>query len=249
MGFEFNNYNGLFIELLHNFRVNAACRQFIPGLEATTQVREHAGHSSKISLEHSMTIVDTRDKPLLPSRGFLLKMAEELTGPPGDTSFYKYQLDFQAAIPLFLGFIASGSLRTVGVDVSPGKRLHLLDRVYLGGPLNIRGFDHNSIGERIGKCNLGGSAGFAYGLHLYRSFFRPNLFAHGFLTGGSVASVGSRERIKDMLETNRLSAGFGLIYTVNDTLRFEVNYVFPLKQMAGDACAPGIQFGVGVDFL
>ena len=42
-----------------------------------------------------MTIVDTRDKSLLPSRGFLLKMAEELTGPPGDTSFYKYQFDVQ----------------------------------------------------------------------------------------------------------------------------------------------------------
>jgi hypothetical protein len=38
------------------------------------------------------------------------------------------------------------------------RNIHLLDRLYAGGPYDIRGFELNSIGIRTENCSLGGEA-------------------------------------------------------------------------------------------
>lgn len=45
--------------------------------------------------------------------------------------------------------------------------LHLLDRIYLGGPYDLRGFEQNSIGIQTENCSLGGVASFSNVFHIY----------------------------------------------------------------------------------
>lgn len=51
------------------------------------------------------------------------------------------------------------------------RSIHLLDRVYLGGSNDIRGFKTNSIGNNIENISLGGSFNCTVAMHLYKNLF------------------------------------------------------------------------------
>jgi len=109
----------------------------------------------------------------------------------------------------------------------------------------------NSLGTRAESSSLGGAASFAAVFHLYKPLFPANmLFAHAFLTAGTVCSVRSRNWIKDIGETPRVSAGIGLTFVYMNLLRFEINYVHPLRYVPGDSFATSrFQAGIGINFL
>lgn len=72
---------------------------------------------------------------------------------------------------------------------------------------------------------------------------------HAFLSAGSVCSVRSRNWIRDVSENPRISTGAGLTLIYGNMIRLELNYALPLRYIPGDNCSPGLQFGVGVNFL
>jgi outer membrane protein insertion porin family len=235
--------------LLYSCRLNAMWRFLSPQTNAPFPVREHAGHTTKLSLENTLGF-DTRNRRILASRGFLFKVGQEYAGLVGDSAFVKHQLDIQAAAPLFLGAFIGASLQCTAVNSLADRVLHLLDRAYLGGPHDIRGFQMRSIGTRAENACLGGAASYACAIHLYRSLIPKNmLFAHAFATAGSVCSVRSRSWLRDLVETPRTSVGIGVTFVFRDLVRLELNYVLPIRYVAGDACAPGLQFGAGINFL
>lgn len=80
-------------------------------------------------------------------------------------------------------------------------------------------------------------------------FFIFQLFLHGFLTAGTVSSVKSTSWTKDVLETPRVSTGIGLAFIFKNLIRFELNYVLPIRYVPGDQLVTGIQFGAGLNFL
>lgn len=57
-------------------------------------VREHAGHTMKVSMENAVAL-DTRDRPILATKGLLVRGSQELAGAFGDSSFVRHQFDFQ----------------------------------------------------------------------------------------------------------------------------------------------------------
>ncbi|NXX69303.1 SAM50 protein, partial [Spizella passerina] len=62
---------------------------------ASFSVREESGHSLKSSLSHAM-VIDSRNSTILPKRGALLKINQELAGyTGGDVSFLKEDFEFQ----------------------------------------------------------------------------------------------------------------------------------------------------------
>ena len=69
-------------------------RFFQPRNDTPFPVREHAGHTTKISLEHILSS-DTRDRPILPSTGTLCRLSTEMAGPLGDSALMKYIFDYQ----------------------------------------------------------------------------------------------------------------------------------------------------------
>lgn len=66
----------------------------MPQHDAPFPVREHAGHTTKFSLENSV-YVDTRDRKMLASRGAFVKLSQEYAGLLGDAAFLKHQFDLQ----------------------------------------------------------------------------------------------------------------------------------------------------------
>ncbi|KAK3070181.1 hypothetical protein LTR53_010903 [Teratosphaeriaceae sp. CCFEE 6253] len=166
----------------HEFLYSGLWRQ-VTGLaeKASPTVRADAGDSFKSSLTHTWTN-DTRDSPMLPSRGYLLKTVTELAGVgplQGDVGFGKFQFDSQAAVPIPIPGIQgdSGISLTAGLrggllyPLTPGGQTQptqsrLNDRFQLGGPSDVRGFRLSGLGPRDGQDAVGGDVFAAGGASL-----------------------------------------------------------------------------------
>ncbi|CAI2348681.1 unnamed protein product [Caenorhabditis sp. 36 PRJEB53466] len=236
-------------KLLHQLKLNAIWRTLRATRDAAFSVREQAGHTLKFSLENAVA-VDTRDRPILASRGILARFAQEYAGVFGDASFVKNTVDLQAAAPLPLGFILAASFQAKHLKGLGEREVHILDRCYLGGQQDVRGFGLNTIGVKADNSCLGGGASVAGVVHLYRPLIPPNmLFAHAFLASGSVASVHAKNVVQQLQDTQRVSAGFGLAFVFKSIFRLELNYTYPLKYVLGDSLLPGFHIGAGVNFM
>ncbi|VIO90940.1 CGI-51 protein, putative [Brugia malayi] len=237
--------------LHHNMKLNTIWRKFCPTEKTAFAVREYAGHTMKCSVQNSLAY-DTRDRPILATKGVLLKIAQEYAGLLGDAAFVKHQIDIQASTPLLMDMFLSASYQFAIINtLAVHRSLHLLDRLYIGGPHDVRGFSWNTIGGRADCSSCVGGATSALGvLHIYRPLFPPEmLFAHAFVSGGTVASVDSQHRLRDMSNALRVTAGLGLTFLIKNFVRIELNYVIPLRYMSGDQCAPSFQMGAGLNFL
>ncbi|CAL2037597.1 unnamed protein product [Caenorhabditis brenneri] len=236
-------------KVLHEVKLNAIWRTLRAGRDAAFSVREHAGHTLKFSLENAIA-VDTRDRPILASRGILARYAQEYAGVFGDASFVKNTVDLQAAAPLPFGFTLAASLQAKHLKGLGDREVHILDRCYLGGQQDVRGFGLNTIGVKADASCLGGGATVAGVVHLYRPLVPPDmLFAHAFLASGSYASVHARNVVQQLQDSQRVSAGVGLAFVFKSIFRLELNYTFPLKYVMGDSLIPGFHIGAGVNFL
>lgn len=67
---------------------------FLPRNDTPFSVREHAGHTTKISIEHILS-ADSRDQAILPSKGSFYRLNTELSGLLGDSAFVKCIFDYQ----------------------------------------------------------------------------------------------------------------------------------------------------------
>lgn len=227
---------------------------------AAFAVREHSGHSLKSSLRHILC-VDRRDSTVFPTQGSLFKVTQEFAGLGGNIGFFKNDVEMQANLPLAEDVTLQASLQGGILRGVQGKETNIADQYFLGGPLNLRGFENRGAGPSSDGCALGGSMYWATGLHLYTPLpFRPgrdgygDLFkTHMFLTAGNVGNFGlTGDLARDLervTEDFRLSYGLGLALKLGGVARIELNYCVPVKASRGDRAAPGLQFGVGVNFL
>jgi len=224
-------------------------------------VREHAGHSLKSAVKHILC-VDRRDNTVFPTQGSLFKLSQEFAGLGGNVGFFKNELELQANLPLLEDITLQGSFQGGLLRQLQGEQgFSIADHFYLGGPLNVRGFDTRGAGPSSEGCALGGTMYWATGLHLYAPLpFRPgrgglgDLFkTHMFLTAGNVGNFGLsgnwRRDFEQVTQDFRLSYGLGLALKLGGVARIELNYCVPVKASRGDRPAPGLQFGVGVNFL
>ncbi|VDL81684.1 unnamed protein product [Nippostrongylus brasiliensis] len=243
-------YNGQISKnILHQIKFNTLWRTLRATDDAAFPVREHAGHTTKFSIENAVGF-DSRDRPILASKGLLARLTQEYAGPFGDSSFIRHQLDLQAAAPLPFGFILSASAQLKNVKGLGDREIHVLDRVYLGGQQDLRGFGLNTLGVRSENSCLGGGAAACGVVHLYRPLFPPQmLFAHAFASTGSVAPVRSRNVWRDLQDTQRVSIGVGVAFIFRNIFRLEINYVAPIKYCEGDSQSTGVHIGCGVNFL
>ena len=84
----------------------------------------------------------------------------------------------------------TGFLRGINNDM----QISIADNFFLGGPLNLRGFEMRGCGPREDGFALGGNTYWAAAFHFYSPLpFRPgknsfgDLFRlHGFVNGGNV---------------------------------------------------------------
>ncbi|XP_029455983.1 sorting and assembly machinery component 50 homolog isoform X4 [Rhinatrema bivittatum] len=230
---------------------------------ASFAIREESGHSLKSSLSHAM-VIDTRNSSILPQKGALLKINQELAGyTGGDVSFLKEDFELQLNKKMGWDSVLSASLWG-GMLVPIGdKPSSIADRFYLGGPTSVRGFSMYSIGpqsEGLGDY-LGGEAYWAGGLHLYTPLpFRPgqggfgDLFrTHFFLNAGNLCNLnygeGPKAHLRKLAECIRWSYGAGIVLRLGNIARLELNYCIPMGIQSGDRICDGVQFGAGIRFL
>ncbi|XP_032973328.1 sorting and assembly machinery component 50 homolog isoform X1 [Rhinolophus ferrumequinum] len=241
---------------------------------ASFAVRQESGHSLKSSLSHAM-VIDSRNSSILPRRGALLKVNQELAGyTGGDVSFIKEDFELQLNKQLLFDSVFSASLWG-GMLVPIGdKPSSIADRFYLGGPTSVRGFSMHSVGPQSEGLSLpqhrrlelrgdylGGEAYWAGGLHLYTPLpFRPgqggfgDLFrTHFFLNAGNLCNLnygeGPKAHIRKLAECIRWSYGAGIVLRLGNIARLELNYCVPMGVQSGDRTCDGVQFGAGIRFL
>ena len=106
--------------------------------------------------------MDRRDNPVFPAEGSLFRLSQEFAGIGGDVGFFKNELELQANLPLFGmdDFVLQGSFNCgLMKRIDPGsKTVTIADKFFLGGPLNMRGFELRGVGREADGCSLGGSA-------------------------------------------------------------------------------------------
>ncbi|RXN06897.1 sorting and assembly machinery component 50 -like protein [Labeo rohita] len=210
---------------------------------------------------HAM-VIDTRNSTILPRKGALLKINQELAGyTGGDVSFLKEDFEIQLNKTLFWDSVLSTSLWG-GMLLPLGEKPSCIaDRFYLGGPTSVRGFSMYSIGPQSEGDYLGGEAYWAGGIHLYTPLpFRPGrggfgeLFrTHFFLNAGNLCNLnygeGPRAHLSKLAECIRWSYGAGIVLRLGNIARLELNYCIPMGVQSGDRICDGVQFGAGIRFL
>ncbi|KAF2208206.1 hypothetical protein CERZMDRAFT_87932 [Cercospora zeae-maydis SCOH1-5] len=176
--------------------------------KASPSIRADAGDSFKSSLSHTLTY-DSRDAPMLPSRGLLFKAVSELAGVGplgGDVAFAKYEVESQAAVPIpipgvkgksgvsFTAGLRGGFLAPLplsGQNVTSPSRIN--DRFQLGGPTDVRGFRLSGLGPRDGPDALGGdvyaAGGASFLFPLPRVGQDTPLRLQAFINGGRLLAL------------------------------------------------------------
>ncbi|KAK2734879.1 hypothetical protein FQN57_001442 [Myotisia sp. PD_48] len=167
----------------HELGLNSFWRQ-VTGLtaHASPSVREDAGDSVKTSMSHIWS-KDSRDNPVLPTRGFYTKTMNELAGwgpLKGDVSFWKSEIETQAAVPVpipgvssdtgvtFTSSFRAGLLYPLSMSSDSKPQLSRInDRFQLGGPTDVRGFRLSGLGPRDGEDALGGDVFAAASANLF----------------------------------------------------------------------------------
>ncbi len=95
-----------------------------------------------------------------------------------------------------------------------------------------------------------------FSLRPHRGGFGQLFRTHLFVTAGNVLGNFDFNRnrnfsrsVDEALHNFRLSYGIGLALKLGGIARVELNYCIPIRAQRGDRPAPGLQLGVGVNFL
>ena len=245
-------------QVAHNLSWEAVWRDISCSNRGTAfAVREQAGHTLKSSIKHILT-VDRRDSLIFPTKGSYFRLNQEFAGLGGDVGFFKNEIEMQANVPIADKFVLQGTFN--GGLLKPltnyEKILTIADKFFLGGPMNVRGFEQRGLGPNCDGNSIGGQMFWATGLHLYtplpflkRGDYEELFRTHLFCTAGNNVSENEIKKMDDVFKTFRLSYGVGLAFKLGGIARIELNYCIPVKSERGDKIAPGLQLGVGFNFL
>ncbi|KAJ8687444.1 hypothetical protein QAD02_023238 [Eretmocerus hayati] len=260
LDFAFNSNESGTIK--HNLQYEAVVRDLTAVKQATFRVREQCGPTLKSALRH-ICKVDKRDDKIFPTSGTLLQCTTELAGLGGNIGFVKNELALQSnwspheCLTLQLA-AQTGFLRGINNDM----QISIADHFFLGGPMNLRGFERRGVGPRDEGYSLGGNTYWAAALHFYSPLpFRPgkNSFGdmfrlHGFVNAGNVNNAtlklgsGYEENLKILTENVRCTAGCGIAMKLGNIARVELNFCLPFKYARTDV-QQQIQLGLGIQYL
>lgn len=154
---------------------------------------------------------------------------------------------------LFIGLLDS-NVFSVSLQfgiLKPFDNVLVTDKFFLGGPLNLRGFQMNGVGPHNNGSALGANTYWVGGLHAYlplpfKNACNEYMRVHSFLNAGTITDSTNYNQLLDNI---RLSTGLGLVLTFGGRVRLEANYCWPIKAQAEDKTKPGFQFGIGINYI
>jgi outer membrane protein insertion porin family len=115
------------------------------GSNASRFISEQAGTRITSSVGYSLSY-DLRDRRVLPTKGYVARLTQDLAGLGGDVSYLKTKADFSYYHPFSETFTGIMALEE-GYVQGLGERVRITDRYFLGGS-SFRGFKSAGIGPR-----------------------------------------------------------------------------------------------------
>lgn len=188
---------------------------------------------------------DTRDDTLFPTSGNKIRLNGEIVGGPfmGDCDFYG--LDLQAAqwFPVFdydhsikIGFRA-GTQHAYSESYVP-----FFERLYLGGPYNLRGFKYGHVGPFSGDEPMGGQSRF-YATAEYTIRIIDEVRIAFFYDGGFV----NRDSFDFSPSEWNDDIGFGFRILMLGAL-MNIDFGFPIHTSDENDDGMRLQFSFGTNF-
>lgn len=245
----------------HEFKYLAEFRRLFDVKSGASHIiRDQAGKSFKSSLVHNWNWC-TRDSPVFPTKGNLVKISNEMAGF-GDAKFFKSELTLQNNFTRGIFTLTKTFKMGYALPFDKSCPVPLFDRFQMGGPTSLRGFSVNSLGPRQFTDSLGGTCLIESGLQcsfpIIRSaanFARAHLFINaGLLSDQSLCTTISRSiKERSLLPWNvmnpNVSIGGGLMFKMAESARLELNFSVPVFTQIGIIPNRGVQVGIGMEFL
>ncbi|ODV93753.1 hypothetical protein PACTADRAFT_71659 [Pachysolen tannophilus NRRL Y-2460] len=238
--YEFFNHEFSVENILRTIKLTRPTTTYTNQFTVNDDILSQCGESFKSSFIYSLKF-DSRDNPLLPSSGVLFKNSTELAGliPLSSNSeknakFIKNQFEFQLAQKLtsnnlnFFNFsLRGGYIHNLS---STNNTLNIMDRFYLGGPNDLRGFALNGLGPKLSGSPIGGN--FFYGgnlslfNHVPKTSIDSNFKIHSFVNFGKLLNIKDLSDhdnfYENILKDPSVATGFGIVYK-HPVARFELN--------------------------
>jgi outer membrane protein insertion porin family len=213
-------------------------------------LREEEGYRLVSKVGASLTY-DTRDNALKPTKGHRTQLYSELAGGPfmGDTDYYRLEVRHVSYIKgFFEDHLWELTARTGTIEAyGNSDRVPLFDRYFLGGLVDLRGFDYRDIGPRRGTEPVGGNTFWSGSAEYYIPIVERVRFALFYDIGNVYASSWSFNRQQDNLRKQLPyydDWGIGLRLDLPiGPLRFDL--AFPVHKDAYTGENMKFQFSVG----
>jgi outer membrane protein insertion porin family len=215
-------------------------------LLASPQIRAEAGKRSKSQISAGLTY-DSRDRVYLPRRGWRVDGQAYLAGGflGGQTDIYGLDIEASKFIALPWNTILTLEAQAAVVDTwSGGDRVPIFDRLYLGGPNNMRGFRFRDVGPKDIFGNPVGGQSLArftveYTFPIIEMARGAIFYDMGYVNPGSW-SFGT-----DNLNSNY---GIGLLVDIPAIGPIRIDYGIPIRSDFFNDSSGRFQFNVGYKF-
>lgn len=123
---------------------------FDVALDASDEIRSEKGARTKSQITTSLEF-DTRDNPFLSRKGQRIVLTPFVSGGflGGDYQTFGFDLEASQYFHLPYDLILLLNAEVAGVDTwGSGDRVPISDRLFLGGPSSLRGFDYRDVGPK-----------------------------------------------------------------------------------------------------
>ena len=192
---------------------------------------------------------DTRDRPLFSTRGHRTKIYGQMTG--GDNNYWQLGFDYRQYFTVIkkFGHVFSFRLHGDTLDAFSGH-VPIYDRLFLGGPYDIRGFDRYEISPHIWrdeeKRHKHASWGGQTAWFARMEYVVPIIKYLGVALFSDLGSVGKDEFDFDS-DNFAWTAGVGLRLNI-ESFPIRLDFAVPIVDPDDDVDEQVFSFSIGRDF-
>ena len=146
---------------------NFAYTQISPTNSTSTAVLLASGQYSASSIGYTYAY-DTRDDPILPTKGWNFFLSQDVAGLGGDLNYLRSSVGVENYHPFFFNLVGEFALNAGYISGYGGKEIPINERFFKGGP-SFRGFQIAGVGPRDTVANVAvGGQFFAIGTYQVR---------------------------------------------------------------------------------
>lgn len=232
----------------------------IGGLNGRTDVPIASLFNSGLTSSVRLSLTyDTRNDRFIATNGWYISGTAEFASSYllSQNEFNRYKLTVRRYVPLPLNGVLKFNLVSGLITAPAGRRVPLFERFFMGGIFDVRGFNRNTLGPKIGvpgssdpaavlaPFNIGGNKQLYLNNELEVPILQAPINLRGLLFFDIGNAYGEGETIS--LQTLRKTIGWGIRwFSPVGPLRFE--WGIPLDRKSGEAPPPVFAFTIGNSF-